>query len=153
MTGDRRSCRLAGPFQGAARGGPLDSAKVTGMGIRVLLADDQPDVLSALRLALEHEPDLKVVGDAVEMGDLLHQIAVHQPDLLLFDWELPGPRAEGIVGAVRRACPCLRVVAMSGRPEARRMALDVGADAFVSKGDPPERLLAALRATDHGGEA
>jgi DNA-binding NarL/FixJ family response regulator len=38
------------------------------------------------------------------------------------------------------------VIALSGRPEARRAALDAGVDAFVSKGDPPERLLSMLEA-------
>jgi DNA-binding NarL/FixJ family response regulator len=44
--------------------------------------------------------------------------------------------------------PNLLVVVLSGRPEVRREALAAGADAFVSKVDPPERLLAALHAMD-----
>ena len=43
------------------------------------------------------------------------------------------------------ASPESFVVALSGLPEARREALAAGADAFVSKGDPPEKLLAAVR--------
>jgi DNA-binding NarL/FixJ family response regulator len=42
------------------------------------------------------------------------------------------------------------VIALSGRSEARLAALSAGADAFVSKGDPPERLLAAIRAKGIG---
>jgi DNA-binding NarL/FixJ family response regulator len=42
-------------------------------------------------------------------------------------------------------CPALQVVALSGRPEARQAALDAGVHAFVSKGDPPEVLLEAVR--------
>ena len=45
----------------------------------------------------------------------------------------------------------LRVIALSGRPEARQAALEAGASAFVSKGDPPEFLLEAIR--KNGGPA
>jgi DNA-binding NarL/FixJ family response regulator len=41
------------------------------------------------------------------------------------------------------------VIVLSGRPEARQAVLDAGADAFVSKVEPPERLLAAIAAAEH----
>jgi DNA-binding NarL/FixJ family response regulator len=65
--------------------------------------------------------------------------------LLLLDWELPGDRALDILSTLRIICPALHVIALSGRPEARRAALKAGVDAFVSKSDPPENLLAAIR--------
>ena len=58
--------------------------------MRVLVADDQPHIRSALRLLLDHEPDLNVVGEAIDSQTLCTQIQVTQPDLLLLDWELPG---------------------------------------------------------------
>ena len=112
--------------------------------MRVLLADDQSKVRSALRLLLEQEPELSVVGEAAEVEDLLAQVEATQPDLVLLDWELPGLRADDRLSALRTLCPRLKVIALSGRPEARRAALSAGADAFVSKGDPPEQLLAAV---------
>jgi DNA-binding NarL/FixJ family response regulator len=115
--------------------------------MRVLLADDQTKVRSALRLLLEQEPGLSVVGEAAEAEDLLAQVEVTQPDLVLLDWELPGLRTDDRLSALRALCPQLKVIALSGQPEARRAALSAGADAFVSKGEPPERLLAALATT------
>ena len=112
--------------------------------MRVLLADDQTKVRSALRLLLEQEPGLSVVGEAAEAEDLLVQVEVTQPDLVLLDWELPGLRTDDRLSVLRALCPQLKVIALSGQPEARRAALSAGADAFVSKGEPPERLLAAL---------
>jgi DNA-binding NarL/FixJ family response regulator len=54
------------------------------------------------------------------------------------------PPGQGLLSALRRACPGLFVIILSGRPEVRRAALAAGADAFVCKCDPPERLLAAI---------
>jgi DNA-binding NarL/FixJ family response regulator len=112
--------------------------------MRVLLADDQSKVRSALRLLLEQGPGMSVVGEAVEARDLLAQVEATQPDLVLLDWELPGLRTDDWLSTLRMLCPRLKVIALSGQPEARRAALAAGADAFVSKGDPPERLLAAV---------
>jgi DNA-binding NarL/FixJ family response regulator len=120
--------------------------------MRVFLADDQPKVRSALRLLLDHEPGLYVVGEAAEAEDLLVQIKATRPDLMLLDWELPGLSLANSVGPGKHLLsvlhtfyPNLRVIALSGRLEARQAALAAGADAFVSKGDPPERLLTTLR--------
>jgi len=52
--------------------------------------------------------------------------------------------AVGSLSALRRVGPDLFVIALNGRTGAHRAALDAGADAFVSKGDPPERLLTAI---------
>ena len=117
--------------------------------MRVLLADDQSKVRSALRLLLEQEPGMSVVGEAVEAGDLLAQVEATQPDLVLLDWELPGLRTDDWLSTLRTLCPRLKVIALSGQPEARWAALATGADAFVSKGDPPERLLAAVNDCCH----
>jgi len=112
--------------------------------MHILLADDESKVRSALRLLLEQHPGLSVVGEAADAGELWGQVQATCPDLLLLDWELPGQQPAELVPAVRRCCPRVSVIALSGRPEARQAALAAGADAFVSKGDPPDRLLAAL---------
>jgi DNA-binding NarL/FixJ family response regulator len=112
--------------------------------MRVLIADDQPQVCSALRLLLMQEPDIAIVGEAEDMEQVLERIAGQRPDLVLLDWELPGQNGSSALVKLRTAWPELVVIALSGRPEARRAALAAGADAFVSKGDPPEQLLAVV---------
>jgi DNA-binding NarL/FixJ family response regulator len=102
-----------------------------------------------LRLVLEQQPGVSILGEAVDTTGLLDWVKAACPDLVLLDWELPGLEAEGLLPTLRELCPCLAVIALSGRPEARRTALDAGADAFVSKGDPPERLLAAVHDCCH----
>jgi DNA-binding NarL/FixJ family response regulator len=112
--------------------------------MRVLLADDQPGVRFALRVLLERLPDLEVIGEAVNAAGLLAQAKEARPDLLLLDWPLPGAAPDDLLSALRRICPHLPVIALSGRPEMRGSALSAGADAFVCKGEPPEELLEAI---------
>jgi DNA-binding NarL/FixJ family response regulator len=112
--------------------------------MHILLADDEVRVRSALQMLLNEEPGMKVVAEVAEAEALLTQIRVTRPDLVLLDWGLPGLGAVGSLPALRLICPNLTVMVISGRPEAGREALAAGADAFVSKVDPPEHLLAAL---------
>ncbi len=112
--------------------------------MRLLLADDQSKVRSALRLLLEQQPGWVVVGEAAEASGLVSQVRSAAPDVVLLDWELPGQRPANLVTTLRALAPQARIIALSGRPEARQPALAAQADAFVSKGDPPEALLAAV---------
>jgi DNA-binding NarL/FixJ family response regulator len=111
---------------------------------RVLIADDRRHVRSAIRLLLRQQPHVTVVGEAVNTEQALELAAGQRPDLVLLDWELPGQNDAPALETLRTVWPGLAVIALSGRPEARRAALGAGADVFVSKGDPPERLLAAV---------
>lgn len=116
--------------------------------MNIFLADAQPKVRFGLRVLLERRSGLEVLGEAANADDLLDQVAGSCPDLVLLSWELPGRDGGDLVSALRKVCPSLRVIAISGRPEARQAALSAGADAFVSKADPPEQLLATLE--DYG---
>jgi DNA-binding NarL/FixJ family response regulator len=112
--------------------------------IRVLIADDHPRVRSALRLLLQEELDAIVVGEASNLEQAMELAGVKEPDLVLLDWELLAQDGANALTGLRTALPGLAVIALSGRPGARRKALAAGADAFVSKGDPPERLLTSV---------
>jgi len=114
---------------------------------QILIADDQPQVRRALQLLLEQELQEISVMEATDTASLLTQIAACCPDLVLLDWGLPGMAAPDLLIALRQTCATLTIIVLSGQPEADRDALRAGADAFVSKADPPEQLLAAIRAT------
>jgi DNA-binding NarL/FixJ family response regulator len=115
--------------------------------MRILLADDQLKVRLGLRLLLEQEQDMMVVGEAADSGSLLTQVEESQPNLVLLDWSLPDSTAAEQVTALRQAWPQVAVIVLSAQPGAEEAALAAGADAFVSKADPPEQLLAAIRST------
>jgi DNA-binding NarL/FixJ family response regulator len=113
--------------------------------MRVLLAEHQAQVRSALRLLLTEEPGISIVDEASEAGVLLAQINRLQPDLVLLDWELPGLATIGSLSALRLLCPNLLMLVLSGWPGARQEALAAGADDFFCTIEPPEQLFAIIR--------
>jgi DNA-binding NarL/FixJ family response regulator len=114
----------------------------------ILLADNRK-VRLALRVLLEQTAGLTIVGEAANAQDLLAQTSAARPDLVLLDWALPGLHDNGTLRALRQICPDTSVIVLSGRPEAQKPALAAGASAFVSKVEPPERLLAAIEEFRH----
>jgi DNA-binding NarL/FixJ family response regulator len=93
---------------------------------------------------LRQDPGITVVAEAGDVDQAILLAAAQKPDLVLLDWELRGQRDGSVLARLRSARPGLKVIALSGRPEARPAALAAGADMFVSKGDPPEQLLKAI---------
>lgn len=113
--------------------------------MRILLADDQPKVRLALRLLLEQEQGVSVVGEAADAKGLLAQIQATGPDLVLLDWGLRSSAGQRLLATLHEVCPGLSVIVLSGQPGVEEAALAAGAHAFVSKADPPEQLLTAIR--------
>ena len=114
--------------------------------VRVLIADDQPKVRFALRVALEGQPGPKTVGEATDTADLLAQARAACPDLLLLAWDLPEMPTPELLSELHRICCHLKVIVLSEKSEAEKAARVVGVDAFVSKADPPEHLSSAISA-------
>ena len=117
--------------------------------MRVLIADDQAWLRSAMRLLLEQETSLEVVGEAADTNALLNATKALTPDLILLDWELPGFGAleeyEQVLQALRTEWPALKIIALSVNLDAQSIALGIGVDAFIDKSKPPEYLLSAVR--------
>ena len=112
--------------------------------MRILVADNQPKVRQALRVLLEQQSGLEVVGEVAGGEELLAQVEATRPDLVLLHWRLRGWLADDSLPDLRETYPDLAVIVLSGHPEVGEAALMAGADAFVSKADPPELLLEAI---------
>lgn len=121
--------------------------------MRILIADHQAATRMALRVLLQEEPGLMVVGEAADRKELVTQVAATRPDALLLDWELAGTAKAELMAALRALNGQLRVIVLSVRPELENAAMVAGADAFVSKGDPPRRLLAMLQSLSRNPDA
>jgi DNA-binding NarL/FixJ family response regulator len=112
--------------------------------MRILIADDESNVRFALRVLLEQRSGLCVVGEAADAQGLLAQVQATRPDLVLLDWGLPGLGADELLAALREEGSGPAVIVLGVRTGIEKAALDAGADAFVSKVDQPEQLLAAI---------
>jgi DNA-binding NarL/FixJ family response regulator len=86
-----------------------------------------------------------VSAEAAKFDDLVEQVRLTRPDLIILDCDLPGLQAEGLLRILRFISPGVRVVALGARPEMRQAALSAGADAFFSKADPPQTLVDAVK--------
>jgi DNA-binding NarL/FixJ family response regulator len=114
---------------------------------RVFLADAQVDERAALRLLLL-DLKMEVVGEAAEWGNTLTQAPTTHLDMLLVDWDLlpVGGGGQSLV-KLRLACPNAIVVVLISHLDSRHQAaVSAGADAFISKGETPERVAERLRA-------
>ena len=120
------------------------------MALSILLADDQAKVRFALRVLLESRSDASIVGEVDDAYQLIEQLAELSPSVIILDWLLPGLSEIGSVESIREQCPEIAIIALSGRPELEQEALLHGADAFISKIDPPDRLQEALDKITNG---
>lgn len=111
---------------------------------RVLLADGDADVRRALALLVQTALGLQVVAEAADLTGLSLP-GQAQADLLLVEWSSIAPAAPQTIRRLRAFNAQLRVVVLSTWPEFRGPALVAGADAFLSKVDPPEQVVATLR--------
>lgn len=112
----------------------------------IFLAEGERHVLEALRLLLEHQADIRLLGAAQSAESLLTQVCKTAPDVILLDWNLPGLHPQRLVHALRECCPAAKLVAMSVKPEHEQAVTEYGLDGFLSKQRPPEEFLAALNA-------
>ncbi len=108
-----------------------------------MVADRQSKVRFALRTLLGRQKGLEVVGEADTREELLARVEATRPDLVLLHWRLSDAGPD-LVPALQRIRPGLRVIVLSARQEACAEAMLAGADAFVCKMDPPDKLLAAI---------
>lgn len=115
--------------------------------IRVLLVDDDPMVVSGLRSILGTAGDIEVVGTASSGDEALTQVALHFPDLVLMDIQMPGI---GGIEATRRLVNSARppqVVALTSFDTDDHLiqALEAGAAGYLLKDIAPADLPKALR--------
>ena len=124
------------------------------MFMKIILADPNSEVRTALQLVLKHSPKEPVTSEAEDVLQLLAQSAQKCPDLIVFDPELIKPyrshrrhrtqQLMDIFNVLHKICPCAKVVVISSRLETEKDALSSGADGFISKTESPEVFWAKI---------
>jgi DNA-binding NarL/FixJ family response regulator len=123
------------------------------MSIRVLIADDQAVARQGLRMILSSQPDIEVVGEAIDGLDALGQTERKRPDVVLMDIRMP--RMDGLEAARRlRDDPDVQVIVITtfDLDEYVLQALRAGAVGFLVKDSTAERIIDAVRVV-HRGDA
>jgi DNA-binding NarL/FixJ family response regulator len=117
------------------------------MGMRVLLCDDVPELRLLLRLGLEDEPDVEIVGEAATGAEAVDMVATVAPDVVLLDFDMPVMSGAEALPRLRRLHPTPRVIAFVGAMteavEARAVAL--GAERCLDKSARMDAIAAAIR--------
>lgn len=115
--------------------------------IRLVIAEDHAIVRGGLRQIFALAPDLLVVGEAVNGGEVLEWLRGEPIDLLLLDLNMPGISGTDLISRVCAHRPDLPILVLSmhNEPQVASRALKAGAKGYVTKDSEPETLLRAIR--------
>lgn len=120
--------------------------------IRILIADDHAVVRSGLRLLINSQKDMEVVGEARDGKEVLPRVQESQPDVALLDLSMPGGGGLQAIGLLRREQPAVRVLVltMHDDPDYLRSVISAGGFGYVVKRSADSDLISAIRAVSRG---
>ena len=120
--------------------------------MRVLIADDHGIVRGGLRLLLDRQPDMEVVGEAADGAEAVAAALAHRPDLAILDVSMPTLTGLQAARAIRARAPEITVLMLSMHDDERYLfeALKAGAAGYVLKHEAGQELVDAARAVVRG---
>jgi DNA-binding NarL/FixJ family response regulator len=120
--------------------------------MRVLIADDHGIVRSGLRLLLEREPDIEVIGEASDGIEARAMAIRERPDLAILDVKMPKLTGLQATREIREHVPDVSVLILSMHDDERYLfeALKAGASGYVLKRQADQDLIGAIRAVERG---
>jgi DNA-binding NarL/FixJ family response regulator len=120
--------------------------------VRVLIADDHGIVRGGLRLLLDRQPDMEVVGEAADGAEAVAAALAHRPDLAILDVSMPTLTGLQAARAIRARAPEVTVLMLSMHDDERYLfeALKAGAAGYVLKQEAGQELVDAARAVVRG---
>src|SRR5574339_16102 len=127
--------------------------KELAMTTRLLLVDDHAVVRSGLRMLLENERDVEIIGEASSAGEAIEAAMSLRPNVILMDIGLPDLSGIDATREIKKRFPDVSIVALTIHEDEEYFfkMLDAGASGYVPKRAAPEELLTAIRAAA-GGE-
>jgi two-component system response regulator NreC len=120
--------------------------------IRAVVVDDHAVVRSGIRLLLDREDDIEVVGEAGNAKDAVFRARALKPDVILLDVVMPGQSGIEVLPSLLKEAPNARVLVLSMQddPSYVREAFAAGASGYVLKEAADEEVVAAVRAIADG---
>jgi DNA-binding NarL/FixJ family response regulator len=128
--------------------GPRDRALMGELArrpLRVMLCDDAPDLRALVRLRLEADRALRVVGEADDADAAARDARAADADVVVLDLDLPGAAGAEAVERVREAAPAAAVIVYSGTSEREAGAAAAVADGYLEKGVADAALPGEVR--------
>jgi len=123
------------------------------LSIRVLIVDDHAVVRAGLRLLLEAQDDIEVVGEAANAREAVFEARSTKPDVILMDVVMPGDSGIDVTPQVLHEEPNAKVLVLSMQddPSYVRQAFEAGAAGYVLKEAADAEVVAAVRQVAQGG--
>lgn len=113
------------------------------MPLRVLIADDSEVMRMGMRTLIGMKPGWQVCGEAVNGDEAIAMVLERSPDVIILDLTMPGKNGFEAASEIRRIAPSTKIVFYSVH-DVPAAAKEVGGDAFVSKSNAAEELLATI---------
>jgi two-component system response regulator DesR len=113
--------------------------------MRIVLAIGDANLRLALDLMLSEEPGAEIVATASNSEGMIALVKTLQPEVLMLDWELPGKPIHELLLEITQQPIQPKILVFGKRAALKETAISAGAHAFINKGEPPEKLLAAYR--------
>ena len=120
--------------------------------IRILVADDHSVVRKGLVQIVGDSPGMEVIGEATNGQEALELVRSGSFDVVILDVSMPGRGGLDVLHELKAADPALRIIVLSMHPEEQYAirSLRDGASAYLTKGCPPEELIAAIQTVASG---
>ncbi|WP_375445170.1 response regulator [uncultured Fibrella sp.] len=117
------------------------------MPIRILVADDHSVVRKGIRMLLEDETDIQIVGEAADGDEAIDALAQVQPDVLLLDITMPRMSGIDALKIISHQYPAVRTLmfSMHNNPDYILKAVEYGAAGYLLKDTSQEEILKAVR--------
>ena len=132
----------------------LEGRNLQGMPIRLIIADDQRLFRQSLRIVIEHESDLKAIGEASDGQEAYELAKALRPDVVLMDVEMPKLDGIGATKILVKALVGIKVLILSSYSDDDRViqGIQAGAAGYIVKDATPDEFVKIIRATHAGVE-
>ncbi len=112
--------------------------------VRLLIVDDRLRSREGLQALLATQPAIEIAGEASDGQEALRLVEVCRPDVVLMDVRMPAMDGLEATRRIKGRWPSVKVIILTMYPVHQAEALAAGADAFLVKGCPAEKLLATI---------